>query len=182
MPGASPNAALEAFLNPLREAVACLGGAQFDLTTGARGGDLATTHAWTLNGGAGLQLSGGRIFEATMHFKYRDAGRAAGRDRYRITTAGYLYSLACQSGEIVAAHWHPGSHSPVDTPHYHIGAVALSGDGKLLESAHIPSPRVSLEAFILFMIDQMNMPATRTKWLKQLQASHATFQKYQSWA
>ena len=180
MPGASPAAAVNAFLKPLREATSCIGGAHFDLTPRARG-DVGETHAWTLNRGRPIEVAKDLSFSASMRFETLDLGRSENRNRFRVTTREYIYAVSHHGHEVIAAHWHPASSSPVTTPHWHIGAKALTKVGVYLERAHIPSPRVSFEQMIRFMIEQMNVEPHRDDWSKTLRRTESQFQAHKSW-
>lgn len=183
MPGKDPTSALGAFLDPLKEAVSCIGGAAFTLSPKARaGGD--DVHLWTLNDGSGVTMAAGKRFTATMHFQYVDGGKQAPRrERFRVTTVAYMYALELDGhGELIAAHWHPSSKvSTYRAPHYHVGGVALSDTGVFLERAHIPSGRVSLEEFIRTMIDQFGIPPSCADWAERLDRTEAAFRRHSSW-
>ena len=182
MPGPSPAAAVEAFLEPLREAMACLGGAHFDLSRGARG-DVGEVHGWTLNRDEPVSLSDGLALRARMHFEVVDKGRDARRQRYRVTTHSYMYEVLDGSRrELFSAHWHPRSPlSSFENPHYHICAPALSTSGVFMERAHLPTHRVSFEEFIRICIDQFGVAPAVPDWKERLHRTEQVFQQYQSW-
>jgi hypothetical protein len=180
VPGPSVPAAVNAFLDPLREAASCLGGAHFTLTPGARG-DVGETHAWTLNEGRAIKLGKGLSFGASMQFETLDLGRSEKRGRFRVTTREYIYAVSLRGREIIAAHWHPDSSSPFTEPHWHIGGVALTKEGVYLERAHIPSPRVSFEHMIRFMIEQMGVTPRREDWSEALERTESVFEAHKTW-
>jgi hypothetical protein len=180
VPGATVPAAVEAFLDPLREAAACFGGAHFTLSPGSRG-NLGAIHFWTLNNDRPVELGEGVSFRASMHFEILDIGQGKRRGPFRVTTRGYMYAVIVRDQELLAAHWHPTSSSPFTEPHWHIGAAALAADGVYLERAHIPSPRVSFEKMIRFMIEQMGVPPHREDWSERLERSEALFREHSSW-
>jgi hypothetical protein len=62
-----------------------------------------------------------------------------------------------------------------------IGAVALAPDGIYLQQAHIPSPRVSFEHMIRFMIEQLGVTRHREDWSKLLERTEAVFESYMTW-
>jgi len=181
VPGRNPHAAVNAFLDPLKQALSCIGGpAHFSLTPGARG-DVGKTHAWTLNEGRVLDLGRGLAFRAAMQFETLDLGESEKRNRFRVTTREYIYAVSVGGQEILAAHWHPASSSPFTEPHWHIGAVALTEVGAYLEGTHIPSPRVSFEQMIRLMIDQMGVAPRRQDWSKVLERTESRFVEHRSW-
>jgi hypothetical protein len=111
-----------------------------------------------------MALGNGLSFRASMQFETLDLGRSQKRERFRVTTREYIYAVSLEDKEIIAAHWHPVSSSPYKEPHWHIGASALSEIGIHLTRAHIPSPRVSFEQMIRFMIEQMGVAPRREDW------------------
>lgn len=183
MPGGTPSAAIDAFLLPLRQAIACLGRAHLTLSQGARG-KTGETCSWTLNDGDGMPLSAPapRRFTAVMQFECLDRGESRRGERYRISTRGYMYGLENRAGsEIIAAHWHPLGSSPYREPHYHVGSAALTDDGVFSPRAHIPSHRVSLEGMIRMLITQFDIVATCGDWDQRLRQTEETFNRYKSW-
>ena len=177
MPGPSPTSAVNAFIRPLREAASCIGGAHFELTPGARG-DVGETHAWTF---LPIEVAKDLSFSASMRFETLDLGRSEKRNRFRVTTREYIYAVSAQGREIIAAHWHPESSSPVTTPHWHIGAAALTPEGVYLTRAHIPSPRVSFEQMIRFMIEQMEVNPHTQDWSERLGRTESLFERHKTW-
>jgi hypothetical protein len=163
VPGPTVPAAIEAFLDPLKIAASCLGDAHFTLTARARG-DVGETHAWTLNRDTPTALGNRLSFQGVYEFETLDLGRSRKRERFRVTTREYICAVSLEGKEVIAAHWHPVSSSPYKEPHWHIGASALSEIGIHLTRAHIPSPRVSFEQMIRFMIEQMGVAPRREDW------------------
>jgi hypothetical protein len=180
VPGPTVSAAVDAFLDPLRVAASCLGGAHFTLTPKARG-DVGETHAWTLNRDTPIQLGKGLSFRASMQFETLDLGRSEKRARFRVTTREYIYAVSLHGKEIIAAHWHPASSSPYTGPHWHIGAVALTKAGIYLERAHMPSPRISFESMIRFMIEQMGVAPHCEDWSERLARTESVFENFKTW-
>jgi len=182
MPGATPPAAVQAFIEPLKDAISCVGIAHITLSQGARKA-VGKTHSWTLNDGSSpVRLSGGLSFHAGMRFEIQDRGQSEGRERYRVSTREYIYSVTKRSRKIWEAHWHPlALNSPIDIPHYHIGGTVLTEDGVYLARAHIPSPRVSIEQFVRFMIEQIGVAPHRDDWSEQLERTESLFREHSSW-
>lgn len=181
MPGRSVPEAVDAFLTPLKDAVACLGTAHITLTPGARG-DVGEHHMWTLNGGAGLRFAGGLTLVADMHFEVVDRGQSMRDERFKVRTLSYLYAVEdADRNEIISAHWHPDGKSDITFPHWHMGSVALSETGVFLERAHIPSPRVSLEQMVGMVLGSPGVEATRSDWRERLAESERLFDQHKSW-
>lgn len=181
MPGRSPNEAIEAFIDPLRTAVACLGGAHFTLTPGARG-DVGVVHQWVLNGDDPLDMGDGYFLRASMHFEVVDQRQAPANRRFKVKTRGYAYHVITADNEdIVAYHWHPEGSSPWVTPHMHVGDVALANTGVFPKRAHIPTPRASFESVIAWVITELGVKPVRDDWAEVLSASERDFDEHKSW-
>ena len=125
----------------------------------------------------------GMSLDATMHFEVVDRGRSEGAERFKIKTNAYLYAVRdADNAEILAAHWHPTGSSPVTFPHWHFGAVALSGAGVFLERAHIPSPRISLEYVVRTVLETMPGAAPAyDDWRERLDRTEQLFDEHKSW-
>lgn len=181
MPGASPAAAVESFLRPLREAISCVGGAHFTLTPGARGA-VGDTHMWVLNDDEPLVVSPKLQFRACMHFETLDRGASRARERFKVSTRGYMYSvLSPAHEELLAAHWHPNGSSPFREPHWHVGSAALSPSGVFLERAHIPSERITLERIVRMVIEQFGAEPACEDWSDRLERTERDFHEHKSW-
>lgn len=180
MPGATPAAAVSAFLTPLEVALACVAHAKFTLTPGARG-EVGRTHSWTLNGDQAVQL-GDVSLRATMQFECQDTGESRRDQRYRVSTRGYMYGISGAAGEIFSAHWHPNSQvSSFKAPHYHLGDVALSDEGVYLARAHIPSGRVSFEEIIRMLLEQFGVQPLCDDWSDRLDRTEKDFIDHRHW-
>ena len=116
-----------------------------------------------------------------MQFETLDLGQSQKRRRFRVTTREYIYEVSAEGKEVISAHWHPDSSSPYTEPHWHIGSAALAGLGGSLEHTHIPSPRVSFEQMIRFMIDQMGVAPHREDWAERLERTESMFEAHKSW-
>lgn len=182
MPGRSPAEAVDAFLGPLKEAVRCIGSTGFALSTGARG-DVGETHTWALNWGQPIALGDGFQFDASMYFETLDQGASRRSERFRVSTRAYLYSVKGPDGsELISAHWHPTGKSHETRPHWHLGSAAISPDGVFLERAHIPSPRISFEHMIRWIIESIpGVDPAVEDWDRQLERTESTFEQFKSW-
>ncbi len=183
MPGATPNAAVDAFIDPIRESASCLSGsAHLTLSPKARG-QVGETHSWTLNAAEGVSLIGGHRFKAAMHFETLDQGASRRDERFRVSTRAYLYAITNAAGqELIAAHWHPTGKSHVTFPHWHLGAAAISEEGVFLKRAHIPSPRVSFESMVRQVLDMVpGIEPCRDDWDTVLDRTEGAFEEFKSW-
>jgi hypothetical protein len=129
-----------------------------------------------------MALQSGWALRASMRFETLDLGQSEGRNRFRVTTREYIYSAHLRDREFISAHWHRlARNSDVDFPHYHLGMAALTEDGGYFARAHIPSPRVSLEAFIRLMIRDLGLTPARDDWEERLARGEEAFEEHRSW-
>lgn len=127
-------------------------------------------------------LTNGGLLEAKMHFEVLDRGASQGAHRYKVSTRAYLYAICAPSGEeLYAAHWHPGSKSPVAFPHYHLGAAALAPTGVFLARAHIPSPRISFESVVRLAIESGAADPACDDWQGRLDRTEGLFEEHKTW-
>jgi len=119
LPGDTPHEAVQAFLNPLREATAVLD-ARTDIVTVPGGGwRLGGTYAWVLNGADGADLGPAGIFHATMKFEVVRCDPAH-EGVYRCSTRHYRYQLEDRSGvPFWRLDWHPTGIAARREPHLH---------------------------------------------------------------
>lgn len=181
MPGRTPVEAIDAFLDPLREALACVARAKITLTPGARG-SVGELHQWTLNEDDPVPIGGNNLLRASMHFELQDRGKSEGSRRFKVKTRGYMYTVLTSSrAEIIGFHWHPGGSSSWSDPHVHIGSAALSSRGVFPPRAHIPADRQSFEAMIRWLITELRVPPLREDWQGVLDRNESNFDKGKSW-
>lgn len=179
MPGRTAPEAFQAFIEPLKFALACVARAQ--ITTSPRGrGAVDTEHSWTINSGDGAEVGGGLRLKATM--RYVILRTSATAQPFKVQTRKYLYAIeAPDRREILCAHWHPDSSSPVSDPHWHIGGAALTPDGVLTPRAHLPSGRISFEEVVLLAVD-LGAQTLVEDWQARLQRTRQNYEDHRSWA
>jgi hypothetical protein len=111
------------FLEPLQQAVSCLG--QGKIMTSNGGKDrLGKVHSWSLNGETGISKQGWH-FEAQMHYEIITDDRP-GYGPYRVTARAYRYRFDLAGQDVARFHWHPLGRSPHKDPHVHL-ALVLEG-------------------------------------------------------
>lgn len=180
MPGRTPTEAVDFFLEPLGDAVACLGQAKITLSRGGRG-ELDVTHLLTLNDSHGMSLSGRLRLDARIQYSIIRDGASASQP-FRITTRAYLHTVSNSSGvEVFSAHWHPTGSSPYTGPHWHIGSAALAPDGVFTPRAHLPSPRASFESVVRLLIEQFGVTPARPDWADVLDRCEGNFERHRTW-
>lgn len=146
MPGRSPQAAREAFLEPLRRALSCVTTAQIYVSGGKSPGDL---QALALSEDP-LRLNSVRI--GVIQFKLGHQFRVIqeGRKEWRVTTAGYAYHILDEVGkELIGWHWHPATSAH---PHLHVPA------GPIDRRVHVPTGRVSIESVLRLLLTDLEVP------------------------
>lgn len=182
MPGRSVSEAIDAFVDPLRQALSCVGTGHLTLSPKARR-DVGEPHTWVLNGGDRPVALGGDLgLRAMMGFEVQDRGSSQRDQRFKVRTRAYMYSIVIPGGELMCAHWHPGGLSDVEFPHWHFGSPVLSPTGVFLERAHIPSPRVSFEYFLRLAIETIpEVTPAKNDWDDRLARLESTFDKHKSW-
>lgn len=174
MPGRNPNEAVEAFLEPLRDAVSVLEGYSKLLVSKKGGYYLGGEYSWMLVGPEGMKLGSAGRLHAQMWFKIVSCDPTTYEGKVRVTTLGYLYRIELPSGQdAVRAHWHPQRNSNVAYPHVHI-QPDLAG--------HFITPRVTFENVVQWCI-QLGAPLscdeeTAARMLDIAQANHLTFRSW----
>jgi hypothetical protein len=156
MPGRTPQEAVVAFLEPLREALKVLD-ATTKISVAHKGGyRVGVEYAWVLNSGLGVQVGEAGHLVAEMSFEIIECDPATNEfgHPYRVSTRSYHYKLRSPGGEDRwRMHWHPKGHSPVTYPHLH-----LPPDLK----RHFPCERTTFEKAILWCAE-LGAPLTCTR-------------------
>lgn len=174
MPGRNAQEAVDAFLEPLREAVSVLDGfAQFLISPKRGGYRKGETYGWTLCGAGGMFLKGLGSLHAQMWFEIVDADPEKYEKPVRVTTRGYRYRLeAIGGGDKWRAHWHPNGKSDATFPHVHMPP----------DYAHFMLPRVTFENVVQWCV-QLGAPLRCTTQeaearLTLAQAPHLLFRTW----
>lgn len=173
MPGDSPQQAVDAFLEPIQRAVACLGPGKIVVSPGGRHAP-NVIHAWTLCPTEGMPLRGLGTLTATMNYEIVavDPARHEG-GRWRVSTRSYAYTLTLADGtEDWAMHWHPVGYSPVTTPHFHFRQRRPRG--------HFASERHTFEMAVRWCIELGATPA-RPDWDVVLAETEAIHRLWRTW-
>jgi len=104
------------------------------------------------------------------------------RGPWKVRTAGYMYTVQSEAGdEVFSYHWHPQGESPVTYPHLHMGHVKLDPDGMLLQKAHLPGGRVSVESIVRLLIQDFGVIPLREDWESVLDSGEETFTRWRTW-
>lgn len=179
MPGSTPRAAVQAFLEPFKEGLRL-----FDITaviavTEPVRADPDKIYTWVVNRGGGTVLTDVGTFFASMKFQivHSDPNQHDQEHQgvYRCSTRAYNYKLTLRSGtDLWRIHWHPGGVSTESGPHVHPGTNL---------KLHLPTPRLTFENALAWLI-QFGAPLRTSAdeariRLAELEASHLL---YRSWS
>lgn len=177
MPGRTPRDAVEAYLDPLRDALKVLDGVA-KLSVSPKGGFRAgVRYSWVLNGADGMNLGPAGRFIASMEFEVIETDPAKNEFGHplRVTARSYHYKLRGRDGvDRWRMHWHPGGRSRVTAPHLH-----LPPDLK----QHWPTGRMTLENAVGWCIES-GAPVTTEdagKAQEALTLIEAPHRLYRSW-
>ena len=188
MPGRTPREAFKHFIEPIQDALACLGSAK--ITTSANGtgnGPVSKNakHSWVINKSRGMQR-GDLALWASMEYRFVDRRQTdpdiAVSDRWKIRTASYIYKIRHQGHDASEWHWHPESSLNVRFPHMHLQSAVLTSDGLLSPRTHLPGGRTAFEQVIRILITDFGWPPQVDDWEERLTLHEGTFRLYSSWS
>jgi hypothetical protein len=182
LPGRTPQAAVEAFLEPIREVLSCVASAKITLSRDGRA-MTGKVHALTVNDDQPVKLKcrPALMFRVGMQYEIVRTEDRPERGIWRVSTRAYMYELQTASRELVwSYHWHPTS--AVSTPHAHLGHTQLANDAVLSGKAHHPTGRISLESVIRTCINEYGVNSLKEDWAKLLDSREIDFQNYRSWS
>jgi len=141
----------------------------------------------TLQGGEPVRLQGNQpgrslAMAITQEYHVVHAPTDADRGPYKVATDQYWYSLEEVDGpEIILYHYHPLDRSGIEFPHMHM----KSGLGTVdLTSAHFPTGRVSVEAFLRLIITTFGVrprSGFERRWEAIIQETFAAYDRYRTW-
>lgn len=180
MPARRPQEATDAFLEPVQRIVSCVSDA---VMYGSGRRPASEPHTLTIGGQNYARLRGPDNLLLMVTHRYRLVQGAEARTGWRVNTAEYIYTLLdLDERPLLAWHWHPqtgrGPHR-ITYPHLHVyGQTTLP----TLPDRHPPTGRVSLEAVIRFVIDELGVEPRRPDWRAILDETEAVFKRDRSWA
>lgn len=182
MPGRTPVGAFDAFVDPLRIALACVATCKLTTTAGGRH-DVDVVHHLLSNRGGTIDVGGPHRLQLRIRMKYQIVKKDDLDDGpYKISTIAYSHTVTDRAGMgVVDFHWHPDAQSHVKQPHLHIGATQLSNDAILSNKNHLSTGRVSLETVIRQLITDHGVEPRCDDWYEKLALSDGVFQLYRSW-
>jgi hypothetical protein len=177
MPGRTPAKAVDAFLDPLRDALRVLDGVA-KLRISPKGGfRQGVRYSWVLNGADGMDLGAVGRFIASMEFEIINADPAKNEfgHPFRVATRSYHYKLRGGDGiDQWRMHWHPEGRSRITTPHLHKPPNLKS---------HWPTSRLTLENAVGWCVESGAAVTSDSAMQahEQLALIEAPHRLYRSW-
>ena len=162
MPGRTPAEAVGEYVDAIQRAVSCI----TDAVVGVGGGYYVSDspHILTLNERRPVRLR--RMPDVWLAFRkyYRIVESEIRHAPWTVEEEGYEYSIMdADRREVLAYHWHPMGRSSFITQHLHIGHGAMLGRDEL-QTAHLPTGRVSLADTIRLLIRDFGATPRRPDW------------------
>jgi hypothetical protein len=106
--------------------------------------------------------------------QYQLVEAAGGRGPWKVATRAYRYRIDRPGGqELLLWHWHPGS--AYHRPHLHGQADGLAG-------LHLPTGRVSVEAIIRLLVEELGARPRRADWRAVLDDTEEAFRGWRTWS
>ena len=199
MAGASPEEAVDAFLERIRDTLACI----LDGTAFGSGYAEGTQHSLTLyiTGQSEPNVARLRTHGGAGELRFRFAHLytvvhvpdAAQRGPYKVSTSFYQYAiLDYRENEVVVYDWAPQGMSPVRTPHLHVpmagSTILQQRQGSPLEnqktylgSLHFPTGRIFLEDIVELLIHEFRVDPRRDDWEEILKDNREALGRGRTW-
>jgi hypothetical protein len=100
-------------------------------------------------------------------------------DGWAVRSTAYRYQVRDdEEREIIAYHWHPGL--GVDYPHVQFKSLSAPVD---LRKSHIPTGRISFEAVVRFLVDELEVePIRDDDWRTMLDRNEEMFDRQRTWS
>jgi len=136
-------------------------------------------HSVVLNDGTPVPLRGSRknLFLDVVHsYRIIEAKRPEGR--WKVSSAGYIYTLKEADDALVAWHWHPWE---VPFPHLHFYEAKVLGRPDLA-GIHYPTGRVSLETIARFLIREYEVRPQNENYEEILNETEEAFRRARTWS
>lgn len=178
MPGNSPDEAVAYFLEQIKTALSVLTAPHLVRPPGA----LGVVQAATLRDGPvriGSDFPKYAGFQIDVKLQYAVIEDPSPQGHYRCTSHQYIYTLYDdQQRKILAFHWHPGSNSPEEWPHCHVGEAFIPQRDRL----HIPTERLTVEQFVRIAVESFGARATSDDYAEVLDITQQAHEEHRSWA
>ncbi len=199
MAGSSPEEAVDNFIGPLRQALACVvrataigSGHRQDepnsvtlFPEGQDGGDPARVRT---HGGEGeLLLRFAHLYRVVHVPGDQQCGP------YKVSSSFYRYDILDRDeDEVVVFHWEPEGRSPVRTPHLHLpaatpivlpqrGGSGVAGAKTHLGKLHLPTGRILIEDVVELLIREFGAVPLNENWAAILEKNREAFARGRRW-
>jgi hypothetical protein len=130
-----------------------------------------------------LDRRNGQTLKLELYQRYAVVNAEGDRGPWTTTTTEYIYEVFDQTDDLIAAwHWHPMSGRVGDEAHWpHLHAYGAR-ETLTLHKLHLPTGRVSLEAVVRFLIEDLDVVPRRADWSAVLTRHEDTFRRLRNWA
>lgn len=177
MPGDNPRDAVVAFVTPLQQVVHCVANAI--VNPGGGYYPREEPHSVVLNDGQPVPLRGGRkSLSLSVVHSYRIVDVKAPEGRWKVSSAGYIYTLKELDQALIAWHWHPWN---VAFPHLHLYEAEQLGRPDLAR-IHYPTGRISLESIARFLIREYDVQPRQENYDEILNQTEKAFRRARTWS
>jgi len=179
--GRTPREAVESFLEPLKAVLRCITAEGF-VTRYSRRGDEHLTAAFQ-DRFAVLDRRSGEPLRLELRHRFAAMRAPVERGPWVASTVEYVYQVFDEYDDMIAAwHWHPVTAQPGDQarwPHLHAYGAR---DTLTLHKLHLPTGRVSIEAVVRFLIQDLEVLPRRPDWERVLEQHEQVFRRERTWA
>lgn len=160
MSARTPREAIDAFVDPLKEIVGCITDEGFITRYSRR--DIEQRTATFQDQFAIVNQRNGQALRLEVFHRFIVTRAENERGSWSARTVEYVYEVADSRDEPIAAfHWHPENSGRVTRPHVHVHGNHDTVD---LHKLHLPTGRVSLEAIVRFLIEDLDVIPRRPDW------------------
>ncbi len=173
MAGRTPRLAVNAFVDPIKEAVGCFASCKvsFDVD------EPETEGVLTFNEGGRVpfrRAAGSKRVGLEALMRYRIVEAAGSRGPWKVNTTAWVYDLYRDDQHLLSFHWHPISSSHYVLPHFHAKA------SRAYHRLHIPTGRVLFED-VLTLAEELGAAPKRSDWLAVCAKNRDNFALGASW-
>jgi hypothetical protein len=130
-----------------------------------------------------LDRRSGQVLKLELFHRYTVVQAEGDRGLWTTTTIEYVYEVFDERDELIAAwHWHPTTVEAGDEAHWpHVHAYGAR-ETMTLHKLHLPTARVSLEAVVRFLIEDLDVVPRRVDWRVVLGRHEDAFRQARTWA
>lgn len=159
MTGRTPAEAVNNYQSRIQRLLSCVSNA----VVGVAGGYFPSPLPHSLISDTG-RLGGTSRLTLRLEQYYRIGESLPPRIQWQVDVVGYDYAIYdSDEREILLYHWHPQGHSPVATPHLHLGPGAQVSRPDVRD-AHLPTGQITLSSLIRLLIEEMEVQPRRQDW------------------